>query len=72
MIKNAESDSRAFCGLNAGKSPYFTHLDFSEAKLKKSAQITLVNMVIKKNEMGGACSKCGEEEWCIQDLGGET
>jgi len=27
---------------------------------------------IKKNEMGGACSTYGEEERCIQDLGGET
>jgi hypothetical protein len=35
IIKNAKSDSRAFRGLKAGKSPYFTYLDFSAAKLKK-------------------------------------
>jgi hypothetical protein len=28
--------------------------------------------IIKKNDMGGACSTCGEEERRIQDLGGET
>jgi hypothetical protein len=35
IIKNAKSDSRAFRGLKTGKSPYFTYLDFSAAKLKK-------------------------------------
>jgi hypothetical protein len=41
--KNTKSDSRAFRGPKAGKSTYFTHLDFSATKLKKeekSAQIT--------------------------------
>jgi hypothetical protein len=47
LLKNAKCDSRAFCGLKAGKSTYFTHPDFSAAKLeKKSAQITQVNTVI--------------------------
>jgi hypothetical protein len=37
----------AFRGLKAGKSAYFTHPDFSVAKLeKKSAQITRVNTVM--------------------------
>jgi len=27
---------------------------------------------IKKNEMGGACGRCGGEEKCIQGFGGET
>jgi hypothetical protein len=27
---------------------------------------------IKKNEVGGACSRCGGGERCIQDFGGET
>jgi hypothetical protein len=40
LLKNAESDSRAFRGPKAGKSAYFTHPDFSAAKLeKKSTQI---------------------------------
>jgi hypothetical protein len=40
LLKNAKSDSSAFCGPKAGKSAYFTHPDFSAAKLeKKSAQI---------------------------------
>jgi hypothetical protein len=44
IIKNAKSDSRAFRDPKAGKSAYFTHLDFSAAKLEeKSAQITQVN-----------------------------
>jgi hypothetical protein len=28
--------------------------------------------IIQKNEMGGACSACGEEERRIQGFGGET
>jgi hypothetical protein len=35
LLKNAKSDSRAFCGPKAGKSAYFTHPDFSAAKLEK-------------------------------------
>jgi len=27
---------------------------------------------IEKNEMGGAFSRCGGEERCIRDFGGET
>ena len=27
---------------------------------------------IKKNQMGGACGMCGEQERCIQGFGGET
>jgi hypothetical protein len=47
LLKNAKSDSRVFRGPKAGKSAYFTHPDFSAAKLeKKSAQITRVNTVI--------------------------
>jgi hypothetical protein len=34
-------------GPKAGKSAYFTHPDFSAAKLNKSAQITRVNTVFK-------------------------
>jgi hypothetical protein len=46
LLKNAKSDSRAFCGPKAGKSAYFMHADFSAATLgKKSAQITRVNTV---------------------------
>jgi hypothetical protein len=46
IIKNAISDSMAFRGPKAGKPAYFTHPDFSAAKLeKKSAQITRVNTV---------------------------
>jgi hypothetical protein len=44
-------------GLNLGNSPYNCVQD---------------DMVIKKNDMGRACSMCGEEERCIQDLGGDT
>jgi len=29
-------------------------------------------LIIKKNEMGGACSAYGGEERCIQGFGGET
>jgi hypothetical protein len=43
LLKNAKSESRAF----RGKSTYFTHPDFSAAKLEKSAQITRVNTVDK-------------------------
>jgi hypothetical protein len=47
MIKNAKCDSRAFCGPKAGKSAYFTHPDFSAAKLeKKVRKITRVNTVL--------------------------
>jgi hypothetical protein len=35
LLKNAKSDSRAFRGPKAGKSAYFTHTDFSVAKLEK-------------------------------------
>jgi hypothetical protein len=35
LLKNAESDSRAFRGPKAGKSAYFTNPDFSAAKLVK-------------------------------------
>jgi hypothetical protein len=45
LLKKAKSDSRAFRGQKAGKSTYFTHPDFSAAKLKKSAQIKRVNTV---------------------------
>jgi hypothetical protein len=33
LLKNAKSESRAFRGPKAGKSAYFTHPDFSAAKL---------------------------------------
>jgi hypothetical protein len=39
LLKNAKSDSRAFCGLKVGKSAYFTHPDFSAAKLKKKRKL---------------------------------
>jgi hypothetical protein len=45
LLKNATSDSREFRGPKAGKSAYFTHPDFSAAKLEKTAQITRVNTV---------------------------
>jgi hypothetical protein len=46
LLNNSKGDSREFCGTKAGKSAYFTHPDFSAAKLKKkSAQIMLVNAV---------------------------
>jgi hypothetical protein len=35
LLQNAKSDSRAFRGPKAGKSAYFTHPDFSKAKLEK-------------------------------------
>jgi hypothetical protein len=35
LLKNAEGDSRTFHGPKAGKSAYFTHPDFSAAKLDK-------------------------------------
>jgi hypothetical protein len=38
ILKNAKSDSRAFRGLIAGKSAYFTHRDFSAAKLEKDVR----------------------------------
>jgi hypothetical protein len=34
LLKNAKSDNRAFRGLKAGKSAYFTYPDFSAAKVK--------------------------------------
>jgi hypothetical protein len=37
LSKNAKSDSGAFRGPKAGKSAYFTHPDFSAAKLEKKA-----------------------------------
>jgi hypothetical protein len=36
LLKNAKSDSRAFRIPKAGKSVYFTHPDFSAAKLEKN------------------------------------
>jgi hypothetical protein len=38
FLKNAKSDSKAFRGPKAGKSAYFTHLDFSAAELKKKVR----------------------------------
>jgi hypothetical protein len=38
VLKNAKSDSRAFRGPKAGKSVYFTHPNFSEAKLLKKVR----------------------------------
>jgi hypothetical protein len=35
LLKNEKSDSRAFRGPKAGKYAYFTHSDFSAAKLEK-------------------------------------
>jgi hypothetical protein len=35
LLKNAKSDSRIFRGPKTGKSAYFTHPDFSGAKLEK-------------------------------------
>jgi hypothetical protein len=35
LLKSAKSDSRAFRGSKAGKSAYFTHPDFSAAKLER-------------------------------------
>jgi hypothetical protein len=35
LLKSVKSDSRAFRGLKAGKSAYFTHGDFTAAKLEK-------------------------------------
>jgi hypothetical protein len=35
LLRNAKCDSRAFRGLKAGKSAYFTHPDFSAVKLEK-------------------------------------
>jgi hypothetical protein len=35
LFTNAKSDIRAFRGPKAGKSAYFTHPDFSAAKLEK-------------------------------------
>jgi hypothetical protein len=35
LLTNAKGDSRAFRGPKAGKSAYFTHPDFSAAKLEK-------------------------------------
>jgi hypothetical protein len=34
LLKNAKSGRRAFRGLKAGKSAYFTHPNFSAAKLE--------------------------------------
>jgi hypothetical protein len=38
LLKNAESDSREFRGQKAGKSAYFTHRDFSAAKLENKVR----------------------------------
>jgi hypothetical protein len=38
LLKNAKSDSRAFRGPKAGTSAYFTHPDFSVAKLEKKVR----------------------------------
>jgi hypothetical protein len=49
----AKSDSSAFRDPKDGKSAYFTHPDFSAAKLdKKSAQITRVNAIIQNVDRG--------------------
>jgi hypothetical protein len=39
LLKNAKCDSRAFRGPKAGKSAYFTHPDFSAAKLEKKRKL---------------------------------
>jgi hypothetical protein len=57
LLKNAKSDSRAFCDPKAGKSAYFMHPDFSTAKLqKKSAQITSVNTVFARRQADNKCN----------------
>jgi hypothetical protein len=38
LLKISKSDSRAFRGPKAGKSAYFTHPDFSPAKLEKKVR----------------------------------
>jgi hypothetical protein len=38
LLKNAKSNSTAFLGPTAGKSAYFTHPDFSAAKLGKKVR----------------------------------
>jgi hypothetical protein len=38
LLKNAKSECRAFRGPKAGKSAYFTHPDFSAAKLGKKVR----------------------------------
>jgi hypothetical protein len=38
LLKNLKSDSMAFRGPKAGKSAYFTHPDFSAAKLGKKVR----------------------------------
>jgi hypothetical protein len=38
LLKNAKSGSRAFRSPKAGKSAYFTHPDFSAAKLVKKVR----------------------------------
>jgi hypothetical protein len=38
LLKNAKSDNRAFRGPKAGKSAYYTHPDFSAAKLEKKVR----------------------------------
>jgi hypothetical protein len=57
LLRNAKSDSRAFRGPKAGKSAYFTHPDFSAAKLekKREGQITRVNTAI--TQTGGYTSQ---------------
>jgi hypothetical protein len=46
LLKNTKRGSRAFRVPKAGKSAFFTHPDFSVAKLeKKNAQITRVNTI---------------------------
>jgi hypothetical protein len=32
----------------------------------------VITFIFEKNEMGGACSKYGGKERCVQDFGGET
>jgi hypothetical protein len=46
------------------------HLNISFHLLKQF--IYLKNILIEKNEMGGACSKYGGEERRMQGLGGKT
>jgi hypothetical protein len=45
ILTNVKSENRAFRGPKTGKSEYFTHPEFSAAKLEKNAQITRVYTV---------------------------
>jgi hypothetical protein len=66
VLKNAKSDSRAFCGPKAGKSPYFTHPNFSAAKLEKKVHKLLNPLPVQFKSLLPGQEGCVFFQWAFK------